>query len=155
MCPMALKSSPLYHVLVHFGAATAPHQCPFPCPITLSPLSLTHTWSGAMSHCRCMHSIPSASPAHPRPLAARKGCSEATRHQHRAQASKAHPPPLIRLRSESTSSAPSMATSSCRERRNLGWKPLLCSTKALLFVQLRIQAAARNDARAGTTLMPA
>lgn len=92
---------------------------------------------------------------------ARKGCSEATATSaaHRRTDSKAHPPPLIRLRSESTSSAPSMATSSCRKRRNLVWKPLLRSIQARLLAQLgggvRSQAAARNVTRAGTTSMPA
>lgn len=57
--------------------------------------------------------------------------------------SKAHPPPLIRLRFESTSSAPSMATSSCRERRNSVWKPHPHGLKVLLSV--------KNLASQGTT----
>jgi len=57
--------------------------------------------------------------------------------QRRAQMDcKAHPPPLIRLRSESTSSAPSIATSSCRKRRNLVWKLLPGNIQALLSAQL-------------------
>lgn len=102
----------------------------------------THSRSGAISHCRCVHG-PAQDPISlsnppPETSAARKGCSEvtATSAANRQTDSKAHPPPLIRLRSESTSSAPSMATSSCRKRRNLVWKPLLCSIQALLLAQL-------------------
>lgn len=106
MCLMVLKPSPVCHVLAGLVLRfpmSAPSVCPpCPCPQSLQPSSETPT--------------------------ARKGaqmppapCTD------RQTDSKAHPPPLIRLRSESTSSAPSMATSSCRKRRNLVWKPLLCS----------------------------
>lgn len=59
--------------------------------------------------------------------------------------SKAHPPPLIRLRFESTSSAPSMATSSCRERRNSVWKPHPHGLKVLLSVKTGGELAVSGD----------
>lgn len=85
----------------------------------------------------------------PETSTARKRCSEATATNaaHREMDSKAHPPPLIRFRSESTSSAPSMATSSCRKKRNLMWKLLPCSIQALLSVQLgRVSGPKQPDA---------
>lgn len=122
-------------------------HCPtpglFPLPHHFIPIvPCTHSWPGAISHCRCTRG-PAQDPISlysppPETSTARKGCSEATATSaaHRQTDSRAHPPPLIRLRSESTSSAPSMATSSCRKKRYLVWKPLSCSVKVLLLAQL-------------------
>lgn len=109
-------------------------------PLTLRPLSLAAL---ARSHLPLwVHTQPctGSSPAHPRDTHSHAGMLRApttSTGTDRQTDSKAHPPPLIRLRSESTSSAPSMATSSCGKRRKLVWKPLLCSIQALLPMQLQ------------------
>lgn len=89
MCLMTLKSGPLHHVLAGFGAAVAPHQGSFPCPITLSSLSLAHTpgqepppTAGTRT---ALHRIPPASPAHPRDIHSQKRMLRGHRHQCRTQ----------------------------------------------------------------------
>lgn len=109
---------------------------PYPHPSLCAPCPW-QPWPGAISHCGCTHS-PAQGPL--QPTHSHTGMLRApttSTGTDRQTDSKAHPPPLIRLRSESTSSAPSMATSSCGKRRKLVWKPLLCSIQALLPMQLR------------------
>lgn len=137
---MALKPSPIQYVLAGFGAGFAPHfilLLPTPPFVPLFPGSLGQEPSPTVGAHTALHSSP-----HQRHPQAHRD-AQSPPHQHwdrrtdRQTDGKAHPPPLIRLRSESTSSAPSMATSSCGKRRKLMWKPTLCSIQALLLLQLR------------------
>lgn len=124
--------------LLVFGAAIAPHLIlliPTPHFVPLVPGQEPAPTVGAHT---ALHRIP---PSPAQTPTATQACSEppppALGQTDRQTDSKAHPPPLIRLRSESTSSAPSMATSSCGERRKWLWEPLLCSIQALLLGQLQ------------------